>query len=190
MRFNAETLDLLVIHNIYKNNEEKPKPLRWTDLETFAKWVDARLESRREHLATVLTPHQYWVTQRKGTERAFTGEYWWYNDVGMYNCVVCTQRLFTFEHKYKSKSGYPTFWNALKDSVRFDTDHLYVPAVTNALQDPTLQCKTPIKRMSCSNVSQMPLVNLKMHSASRILDTFSRTDLSPLDCGIRPTRYR
>jgi peptide-methionine (R)-S-oxide reductase len=100
--------------------------------------MDNRLDCRRKHLQAVLSPHAYWVTQKKGTERPFTNEYWWYNDVGMYSCRVCTQRLFTFDQKFKNKSGYPTFWNALKDSVRLESDNLEVPEVTNALQDPTL----------------------------------------------------
>jgi peptide methionine sulfoxide reductase MsrB len=73
--------------------------------------------------------------------------------VGMYSCLVCTQRLFLYEHKYKNKSGFPTFWTSLKDSVRFENDNLEMPEVTNALQDPTLQGKTPIKRVCCSHVS-------------------------------------
>ena len=121
-------------HNIYKDTTaRRPKPMTWTDIGTFGRFMDNRIELRRKHLLATLTPHKYWVTQKKGTERAFTGEYWWYNDEGMYNCSVCSQRLFSFEHKYKNKSGYPTFWNALKDSVRFENDHLSVPEVTNAL---------------------------------------------------------
>jgi peptide methionine sulfoxide reductase MsrB len=46
-------------------------------------------------------------------ERAFTGEYWWTNDVGRYDCLGCTQRLFMYDHKFINRSGYPTFWNCV-----------------------------------------------------------------------------
>jgi hypothetical protein len=143
----------IIEHNVYKTDEKKPRPWTWDSIEKFGKWMDNRLDCRRKHLLSVLTPHVYFVTQKKGTERAFTGDYWWYNDVGMYNCAICSQRVFSYEHKYKNKSGFPTFWNSLKDSIRYEEDHLVLPEVTNALQDPTLQCKTPIKRVCCSNVS-------------------------------------
>lgn len=118
-------------HRIYKTKEGKP--WKFNTLLKFTKWIENRIENRRKHLLEVLTPHQYFITQKKGTERAFTGEYWWYNDVGMYSCLVCTQRLFLYEHKYKNKSGFPTFWTSLKDSVRFENDNLDMPEVTNAL---------------------------------------------------------
>lgn len=88
VHLNRDTLNCLITHNIYKDAEGNP--FKWTDLEKFAKWMDNRLEARRNYLVEVLTPHKYWVTQKKGMERAFTGDYWWVNDVGMYNCSICT----------------------------------------------------------------------------------------------------
>jgi len=73
----------------------------------------------KQDLRQKLTPLQYFVTQGKGMERAFTGVYWETKDVGMYSCIVCTQRLFMFDHKFQNTSGYPTFWNGIKDSIRF-----------------------------------------------------------------------
>ena len=66
-----------------------------------------------EELRERLTPLQYEVTQRAGTERAFSGEYWDTKDPGMYHCVVCGEPLFTSETKYDSGSGWPSFWEAL-----------------------------------------------------------------------------
>lgn len=60
-----------------------------------------------------LTPLQYKVTQKAGTERAFTGEYWDTKDPGMYHCVVCDVPLFSSDTKYDSGSGWPSFWEAL-----------------------------------------------------------------------------
>mmetsp|Transcript_4684 Transcript_4684/g.5740 ORF Transcript_4684/g.5740 Transcript_4684/m.5740 type:complete len:149 (+) Transcript_4684:540-986(+) len=84
-------------------------------------------------------------------ERAFTGEYWWTNDVGRYDCVVCSQRLFMYDHKFINRSGYPTFWNSLENAVKFVGDMLPVNKVTNAHECPTLKGKKPVKRCVCSN---------------------------------------
>jgi hypothetical protein len=90
-------------------------------------------------------------------ERAFTGDYWWTNEVGRYDCIGCTQRLFLFEHKFLNRSGYPTFWNSLENSVKFVNEGLEVNKVTNAHEEPTLKGKMPVKRCVCSNVSLTPL---------------------------------
>lgn len=85
-----------------------------------------------------------------GHERPFTGDYWWTKDVGIYKCRSCTSNLFMSDHKYESKSGYPTFWNHLLDAVDFKRDILTRPNYTNAHEDPTLKNKTPVQRCICS----------------------------------------
>ena len=57
-----------------------------------------------------LTEEQYEVTRRKGTERAFTGEYYDKKEPGVYTCVCCGQVLFDSEAKYDSGSGWPSFF--------------------------------------------------------------------------------
>ncbi len=57
-----------------------------------------------------LTPIQYQVTQQKGTERPFTGEYYKHDEEGVYNCVVCGAELFTSETKYDHGCGWPSFY--------------------------------------------------------------------------------
>jgi peptide-methionine (R)-S-oxide reductase len=66
-----------------------------------------------DELRTRLTPLQYEVTQRAGTERAFSGEYWDTKDRGTYRCVVCDTELFSSDTKYDSGSGWPSFWEAI-----------------------------------------------------------------------------
>ena len=64
-----------------------------------------------------LTPVQYQVARRAGTERAFTGEYWQTKAKGIYNCRCCGQPLFDSETKYDSGTGWPSFYQPLAEEV-------------------------------------------------------------------------
>jgi len=71
-----------------------------------------------------LTPQQYHVTREKGTERAFTGEYWDNHVEGTYRCVCCGAPLFDSETKYDSGTGWPSFCAPIsKENVREESDN-------------------------------------------------------------------
>jgi peptide-methionine (R)-S-oxide reductase len=72
-----------------------------------------------DELRDRLTDEQYEITQNKGTERPFTGQYVENKADGVYGCVCCGAELFSSEHKYDSGSGWPSFWLALAaDNVK------------------------------------------------------------------------
>jgi peptide-methionine (R)-S-oxide reductase len=69
-----------------------------------------------------LTPEQFTVTRRKGTEPAFTGVYWDCHDSGTYRCVCCDAPLFRSDTKFDSGTGWPSF-KAPASSASVETEH-------------------------------------------------------------------
>ena len=75
--------------------------------------------SETGELKSRLSDEQFQVTQNRGTERPYTGEYVNHKEDGTYACVCCGSSLFSSEHKYDSESGWPSFWLPLAgDNVR------------------------------------------------------------------------
>lgn len=150
-KLNAVTVneDGSLSHQFFKAKDGSPR--KFKDADTHKKWVTKHIRERKQDLKEKLSPLQIYITQGMGTERPFTGQYWWLKDAGVYSCVCCSQRLFMSEHKYENPSGFATFWNHIIDSVGFKDDNLDLPKVTNAHVDTLLKNRTPIKRCVCSN---------------------------------------
>lgn len=70
-----------------------------------------------------LTPRQFQVTRRAGTEAAFTGEYWDLHDQGVFHCVCCGAPLFSSDAKFDSGTGWPSFSAPIsEDNVETSSD--------------------------------------------------------------------
>jgi len=79
-----------------------------------------------EYWKKKLTPEEYKILREKGTEPAFTGKLLDNHEDGMYHCMACGATLFSSDTKYDSKSGWPSFWNAVdKNSIELSEDNSY-----------------------------------------------------------------
>ena len=72
--------------------------------------VVEKVQKSNEEWKKQLTPEQYEVTRKKGTERAFTGKYHDFKGKGIYRCIGCGNDLFGSETKFESGTGWPSFW--------------------------------------------------------------------------------
>ena len=79
------------------------------------------MELNKKHLSQ----DQFEVTQNCGTEPPFSGELLYEKRDGIYSCVVCDFALFESEKKYESGTGWPSFYDALEDTISTKEDNSY-----------------------------------------------------------------
>jgi peptide-methionine (R)-S-oxide reductase len=90
-----------------------------------------KLNKTDEEWRQELTPEQYQILREKGTERAFTGQYWNNHEAGTYLCAACGNELFNSETKYDSGSGWPSFTQPMaEERVETETDRSHGMART------------------------------------------------------------
>ena len=71
-----------------------------------------------------LTPEQFRVLRKKGTERAFSGKYWNNHEKGIYRCAACGNELFSSEAKFDSGTGWPSFTAPIRaENIRAKSDN-------------------------------------------------------------------
>ncbi len=86
--------------------------------------MDRKVVKSEDEWKKELTPEQYKVLRKKGTERPFTGELLHNKEKGMYVCAGCGAALFDSDTKYDSGSGWPSFWQpAEKDNIEEKSDN-------------------------------------------------------------------
>ena len=74
----------------------------------------------------LLTPIEFEVTRKAGTERAFTGAYWNLHEKGLYRCVCCGTALYSSSTKFESGTGWPSFWAPIaKQNIREISDYSF-----------------------------------------------------------------
>lgn len=75
--------------------------------------VGEKIIRTEEEWKEILTPEQFRVARKGGTELAFSGQYYNHKEEGTYNCVCCGNPLFSSEAKYDSGSGWPSFYEPI-----------------------------------------------------------------------------
>jgi peptide-methionine (R)-S-oxide reductase len=105
---------LFLVISCSNNVQNNPMPMKG-GVQMSEKSNADKVVKTEEEWKKILTPAQYHVAREKGTEQAFTGEYWDNKDKGLYKCVACGAPLFGSDTKYKSGTGWPSFWEPVKD---------------------------------------------------------------------------
>jgi peptide-methionine (R)-S-oxide reductase len=85
--------------------------------------VSTKITKTEEEWQRELTPEQYEVLRRQGTEPAFAGKYTYSKEDGMYRCAACGNDLFSSDTKFESGTGWPSFYEpATAEAVELRSD--------------------------------------------------------------------
>lgn len=86
--------------------------------------MNDKISKSDQEWKSALSEQEFYVTRQKGTERAFTGEYWNNKQTGVYLCKCCAEPLFDSHTKYDSGSGWPSFYQPVNmQCVGEEHDH-------------------------------------------------------------------
>jgi peptide-methionine (R)-S-oxide reductase len=77
--------------------------------------MSPKVEKNEQEWSERLTPQQYEVLRRRGTEPPFTGEYVYTKESGTYNCAACGSPLFSSDTKFDSGTGWPSFYESMDE---------------------------------------------------------------------------
>ena len=104
--------------------------MNWNDVIKYANHgspdPDRRVEKTEAEWRKELTPEQYRITRKKGTETAFTGAYCEAHEDGKYSCVCCDTPLFNSTIKFDSKSGWPSFTEPVQqNAIKYEKDESF-----------------------------------------------------------------
>jgi peptide-methionine (R)-S-oxide reductase len=132
MKWGMKICILLLTCSAVLNAQEKK--VRLYSLEMKGYFMAEKVVKTEDEWKKQLTPLQFDVTRRKGTEHPFTGEYWNNHAQGIYKCVCCGTDLFNSDTKFESGTGWPSFYRPIaKENVREETDNSHFMTRTEVL---------------------------------------------------------
>ena len=137
---NMRYVILLLAFSIVSCNSNSQAPVKKSAASTDNITVDfsnidlTKIEKSEKEWKEELTDQEYYVLREKGTERAFTGDHVNNKKDGVYTCKACQLPLFTSTTKFKSGTGWPSYYQPINNEVILeDTDHLLGYARTEVL---------------------------------------------------------
>lgn len=96
-----------------KSSEKLTGTAPYKKISDTTQYKDGKVNKSNEEWKKIMTAEQYEVMREKGTERAYTGQYWDHHEKGIYKCAACGLELFSSETKFESGTGWPSFWQPI-----------------------------------------------------------------------------
>ena len=101
-KINKVILTVLILINAFACAQQTPNQTN----------MKQKIVKSEEQWKKDLSKEEYEILRKKGTERAFTGEFWDHHEKGVYVCAACQMELFNSDTKYESGSGWPSFFKS------------------------------------------------------------------------------
>lgn len=138
-RMNAGILALLLVTTACTGGESGTargggSPVRIYSTKTHTVTAMDKIIKTDEEWMKELSPEEFRIARKKGTERAFTGKYWDNHEKGIYTCRCCGTELFRSSTKFESGTGWPSFFDPIaKENVILRPDNSLIPERTEVL---------------------------------------------------------